>query len=523
METDKGIIEAKEEHRKIRSINALKVVYYYLNDVQPNDILTNISAEQESDEILNSISVVKGLFNRALSQDSKKWKYLTVNFDFPRNDEIGEITDLLFHLRQSIKNEKTNRINTLKNRLQKTNINYYIVHYLTTENAEFVKAGNPEVGIENVNEQKKEIPINAQYGKSPFELPSIEYINALKRVYYYLNNVQFDDDSKNMSLQENEILNSCSIVKGLFNRVLRQDRRDWFTVATCFDYPNNDEIIEIAGLLQQLRQAIKNNKNTKIQSIIFLLQQTNINLYIVNFLTHERAQFIRVEKIKTVSKSGSEKQEVLTPKDRFLKKLDTSSKEQRLNIKKRRRLKSDVTIWIFEAKQPCYDHTEMVESITAEVLSMRDKKYYPFNVSYCRQCEKYYINRLSYEIFSKKYGMPAINRILVSNNSNNDAKTNYYEWNVESLLHTYGYNVNSIDNLPRFKRQEILSYVIDHKIMTKEKVVSFLEVLIKRNQNRVNYDSALSKWKDDLQFVLNYQLQSQPVVKGEFELPKRKR
>ena len=116
--------------------------------------------------------------------------------------------------------------------------------------------------------------------------------------------------------------------------------------------------------------------------------------------------------------------------------------------------------------------------------------------------------------------MPAINKIWVSN-SPIETKTDYYEWNSESLLHSYGYNVNSIENIPRFKRQEVLSYVIDHGILTKDKVVSFLEMLIKRNQYRLNYDAAVNKWRDDLQFVLNYQLEKQSVVRGEFELAKR--
>ena len=515
MDTGNDFDNIKLENHK-KDIRALKVVYYYLNNVQPNDLSLIISDEQSIGEIIDSINVANGLFSRILSGDKKKWKYLAEYFDYPRNDEIGEITDLLSRLRSSIKKQKAGGITVSKKRLLNTNINYYISHFLMTEKVVFSKAPVSNGDNTDVFEQRKAIPVNYEYGKAPFELSSKKCTNALKTVYYYLNDVYPNDIfPKDISTQKEKILDSCSIVKGLFNRVLRQDRRDWYTVATCFDFPNNDEIIEIADLINKLRQATKNDNTTKIQSTKTLLQKTNINQYIVNFLEHEHAQYDSAKKKEEVDSRENKQQD-----DAVQKNQTTNSKQQLEKKRSGRRLPQNVTIWIYEAKQPCIDHPNMVTSITAEVLSMRDRHYYPFNVFYCKQCEKYYINRLSYELFAKRYGMPAINKIWYSNSSI-ETKADFHEWNSESLLHSYGYNVNSIDDIPRFKRQEVLSYVIDHGIMTKDKVVSFLEMLIKRNQYRLNFDAAVNKWRDDLQFVLHYHLEKQSVVKGEFELAKR--
>lgn len=57
---------------------------------------------------------------------------------------------------------------------------------------------------------------------------------------------------------DNIILDAASTVKGLFNRVVREDQWDWFTVARHLGYPSRRISEVIAREIARLRSAIKN-------------------------------------------------------------------------------------------------------------------------------------------------------------------------------------------------------------------------------------------------------------------------
>ena len=77
----------------------------------------------------------------------------------------------------------------------------------------------------------------------------------------------------------------------------------------------------------------------------------------------------------------------------------------------------------------------------------------------------------------------------------------------ESRLRSFGYNVNCIDDLTTKQRQTILSIVILSNIMTKGEVCSYLDKQIsngeKREGSKKEWTNAVSKWKEDKQFVIN--------------------
>ena len=70
-----------------------------------------------------------------------------------------------------------------------------------------------------------------------------------------------------MATYETTILDDISIVKGLFNRIIKQDQWDWFTVYMYFDYPNYIENREFVSLLAGLRTVIKNNNLEEIKKL----------------------------------------------------------------------------------------------------------------------------------------------------------------------------------------------------------------------------------------------------------------
>lgn len=89
----------------------------------------------------------------------------------------------------------------------------------------------------------------------------------------------------NTSLPVSEsLLNSISEVKGLFNRIIKQDQWDWFTVNMYFDYPLNYELVKIVCLLSDLRRDVKELNLTQIENTVGRILKTNFCLYVENFL-----------------------------------------------------------------------------------------------------------------------------------------------------------------------------------------------------------------------------------------------
>ena len=75
------------------------------------------------------------------------------------------------------------------------------------------------------------------FGMAPLK-NNIEIKNrfCIKQVQNLLNNCS--------TLSSAEIAESISTVKGLFNRIIKQNQWDWFTINMYFDYPT-DAIIKV--------------------------------------------------------------------------------------------------------------------------------------------------------------------------------------------------------------------------------------------------------------------------------------
>ncbi|SDA22930.1 T5orf172 domain-containing protein [Ruminococcus sp. YE71] len=118
------------------------------------------------------------------------------------------------------------------------------------------------------------------FGSAPLKPETqTKYRKSLKIILAYINNP--------IATYEINILDDISMVKGLFNRIIKQDQWDWFTVYMYFDYPNYFENKEFVRLLAGLRTCIKNNNLDEIKRIKNKLLQTNICVYINNFLNFD--------------------------------------------------------------------------------------------------------------------------------------------------------------------------------------------------------------------------------------------
>ena len=71
----------------------------------------------------------------------------------------------------------------------------------------------------------------------------------------------------------------------------------------------------------------------------------------------------------------------------------------------------------------------------------------------------------------------------------------------------YGYNVSEANNLSDQQRHAILVLVIEAKVRRRFEICQHLDWLIKTREGyKKDYSSAISKWKNDRSFVMNYEL-----------------
>ncbi len=118
------------------------------------------------------------------------------------------------------------------------------------------------------------------FGSAPIKNETeIKYIQSLKIVMEYV-----EDTSKPISMQ---LLDGISQVKGLFNRIIKQDQWDWFTVNMYLDYPDRRECIKLVSLLTELRVAVKELNLPRVESIAREIIQTNFKDYANSFISFD--------------------------------------------------------------------------------------------------------------------------------------------------------------------------------------------------------------------------------------------
>lgn len=159
-------------------------------------------------------------------------------------------------------------------------------------------------------------------------------------------------------------------------------------------------------------------------------------------------------------------------------------------------------------------HDEQEEVIAKiKVLGRFNNEYeVDFPATYCKKCNCYYVSAKDYERV-KNIGRPLCQ--LMS--TEEYAKYKAQDFNgdnllPQSVLNMAGYNVNSIDNLSDSHRQAILSYIIDCGLLSKKRVVEYLNYFIKMHEGKANFSNALEKWRKDKDFLTGYYTREKRVV-----------
>ena len=132
-----------------------------------------------------------------------------------------------------------------------------------------------------------------------------------------------------------------------------------------------------------------------------------------------------------------------------------------------------------------------------------------FDAMYCSECNKYYIFESTYN-YLKTLGHICCKIIEYQDLVENCSK--FSAWQKKSLLAMYGYNVNKYHSLTPNKRHTILDFLIQNKIMRTYEIISHLEMLIRTRKNMKNMNDAIYKWKEDIDYVQNYNKTNNSVI-----------
>lgn len=128
--------------------------------------------------------------------------------------------------------------------------------------------------------------------------------------------------------------------------------------------------------------------------------------------------------------------------------------------------------------------------------------YVKVNASYCYECDRFTI---------LKHDFNNIKDVIICkvvDETYEYSSTTKEEFEIEpktSILYNYGYNVKTQSNLSEYQRHTILSAIIEAGIMNKRDIVNHITTLIDRGSKISSWKSATHKWKQDREYISQYQ------------------
>ena len=68
----------------------------------------------------------------------------------------------------------------------------------------------------------------------------------------------------------------------------------------------------------------------------------------------------------------------------------------------------------------------------------------------------------------------------------------------------YGYSVSQEEGLTSAARRKILALIVDHKILTRNEIIGYLDFFINQRKNQPRFEKAIDKWEQDREFISEY-------------------
>ena len=166
---------------------------------------------------------------------------------------------------------------------------------------------------------------------------------------------------------------------------------------------------------------------------------------------------------------------------------------------------SSNVLYIYKGNIRCHQYDHNIIQTTAVLHNKTDNEI-ELNVEYCTECKKFILEYTVFEQYRNRYGVLVGNFKMVVN----EKFDGEYDLAEESPLMLSGYNVSQRDGYTSRERHYILARIIHDGIMEKGDVIRYLSYFIRKNGAKRGNELALSKWEEDLAFVQEYDISTQP-------------
>ena len=156
-------------------------------------------------------------------------------------------------------------------------------------------------------------------------------------------------------------------------------------------------------------------------------------------------------------------------------------------------------LWVRRNDDQCKNQGHQYSKIHGFVQDI-DGNDVQLDVVFCKQCCRYYIDLRKLRYYRTIHGFLIGNFKMQSSGS--------YEFEKladESLLKNCGYTVNQAEGLSAKQRQAILKRLLEQKLLTKQRIMSYLKFFISNGEGRRSMRYAVSSWTADLKWVQSYE------------------
>lgn len=161
----------------------------------------------------------------------------------------------------------------------------------------------------------------------------------------------------------------------------------------------------------------------------------------------------------------------------------------------------------------CSKHHEVYDVVgeIGFINRVGNMSYKDVPLAYCETCNVYYMLDETYERL-KEYGVYGC-QILTEKQYQSELKRPGdfgYGWKESSDLRNFGYTVSENEGLSTAQRRAILRNVLDQGVLSKDRVLSYLDFF---QETHGSSDRAKALWREDREYIAQYQLHSVPVVR----------
>lgn len=174
-----------------------------------------------------------------------------------------------------------------------------------------------------------------------------------------------------------------------------------------------------------------------------------------------------------------------------------------------------VLIYVYYKTISCQFKNHNLENVTALVNCENRFDPIKINICFCKECSRYFIQETALNQYQNKYGVIIFRHLYderyYEDKIIDDDRYMYYKSHSELWL--YGYNVQQ-GKLTKEERKKLLTFLITTNLLSKNDVIQSLIQNIDEFKNRERYGEAIAKWKEDLIYIQNFNIDEQRLVTG---------